>query len=268
MFAGWGWTAAPVSGSVPRMISVTERDDVAVLTLSHGKANLFDVEFSHAVADAFDACAASPARAAVVTATGTIFSGGVDLRRLLDGGPAYVETFLPALIRAFDAAFTFPKPLVAAVNGHAIAGGCILACAADRRLMARGAGRIGVPELLVGVPFPTVAIEILRLAVPPPHLGTLISTGETLVAERALDVGLMHAVTEPEQLLKEAIAAARAMAALSPAAFALTKSRLRAPALARIRERRQTGDADIRACWTAPATLAAVREYAQRTLKK
>src|SRR5262245_30217679 len=186
------------------MISTTKRDDVAILTLAHGKANLFDVEFSHAVADAFDACAKSSAKAAVVTASGSIFSGGVDLRRLLEGGRDYAETFLPALGRAFDAALAFPKPLVAAVNGHAIAGGCILACAADRRVMARGAGRIGVPELLVGVPFPTVALEIMRMTVPPPQLTTLIFTGETLVADRAVEVGLVDAATEAERLLDEA----------------------------------------------------------------
>ncbi len=250
------------------MITSTERDAVAILTLAHGKANLFDVEFSHAVADALDACAKSTAKAAVVTATGSIFSGGVDLRRLLEGGREYAETFLPALGRAFDAAFAFPKPLVAAVNGHAIAGGCILACAADRRVMARGTGRIGVPELLVGVPFPTVALEIMRMTVPPPQLTTLIFTGETLLADRAVEVGLVDAATDPERLLDEAVAAARAMAALPPAAFAITKNQLREPALARIRDGRTRFDAAIHEYWAAPGTLATVRDYVQRTLKK
>lgn len=250
------------------MISVTERDEVAILTLAHGKANLFDVEFSHAVADALDACAKSSARAAVITATGGIFSGGVDLRRLLDGGRAYAETFLPALGRAFDTAFAFPKPLVAAVNGHAIAGGCILACAADRRVMARGTGRIGVPELLVGVPFPTVALEIMRMTVPPPHLTTLIFTGETVIADRASELGLVDAAVEPERLVEEAVAWAAAMAALPPAAFAITKNQLREPVLARIQNGRARFDTAIHEYWAAPETLVTIRDYVQRTLKK
>jgi len=250
------------------MISLAHRGDVAILTMAHGKANLFDLEFCGAVAAALDACAKSAVKAAVITAGGSIFSGGVDLRRLVDGGHGYAEQFLPALGRAFDVAFAFPKPLVAAVNGHAIAGGCILACAADRRLMARGTGRIGVPELLVGVPFPTVALEIMRLAVPPPHLTTLIYSGETVVADRAVELGLVDAAADPDRLLDEAINAANAMAALPPAAFAITKNQLREPALARIREGRARFDAAIHEYWAAPATLDTIRDYVQRTLKK
>src|SRR5262245_28416007 len=250
------------------MISLTDRDEVAHLTLAHRKANLVESEFRHAVADTLDACAKSSAKAAVITAAGGIFSGGVDLRRLLDGGRAYAENFLPALGRAFDAAFAFPKPLVAAVNGHAIAGGCILACAADRRVMARGTGRIGVPELLVGVPFPTVALEIMRMTVPPPHLTTLIYTGETVVADRASELGLVDAAVEPERLVDEAMAWAAAMAALPPAAFAITKNQLREPVLARIRDGRSRFDSAIHEYWAAPGTLATIRDYVQRTLKK
>jgi enoyl-CoA hydratase len=249
------------------MISREQRDDVAILTLAHGKANLLDVEFCRAVAAALDECAVSSARAAVIAARGSIFSGGVDLRRLVEGGHRYAEEFLPALGHAFDVAFAFPKPLVAAVNGHAIAGGCILANAADRRLMARGAGRIGVPELLVGVPFPTVALEIMRHHVPPPHLSALIFSGETVVADRAVELGIVDAAVEPDRLLDEAVAAANAMAALPPAAFAISKKQLRAPALARIREGRERFDAAIHEYWAAPDTLDTVRAYVERTLK-
>ena len=248
------------------MISHEQRDDIAILTLAHGKANLLDVEFCRAVAAALDECAVSSARAAVIIAEGTIFSAGVDLRRLVDGGHRYAEEFLPALGHAFDVAFAFPKPLVAAVNGHAIAGGCILANAADRRLMARGTGRIGVPELLVGVPFPTVALEIMRQHVPPPHLAALIFSGETVVADRAVELGVVDAAVDPDRLLDEAVGAAKAMAALPPAAFAITKKQLRAPALARIREGRERFDAAIHEYWAAPGTLDTVRAYVQRTL--
>src|SRR5258708_24895480 len=110
----------------------------------------------------------SSARAVVMTASGRTFSAGVDLVRLLEGGAPYVGKFLPVLSNMFAAVFSHPAPVVAAINGHAIAGGCVLACAADKRLMARDGGRIGVTELLVGVPFPPAAMEIIRCAPPPP----------------------------------------------------------------------------------------------------
>ena len=80
---------------------------------------------------------AMPDAAVVLTGQGRMFSAGVDLLRLGEGGAAYVRRFLPALHRLYDAVFFFPKPVVAAVNGHAIAGGCVLACCADRRIAAR-----------------------------------------------------------------------------------------------------------------------------------
>ena len=91
--------------------------------------------------------------------------------------------------------------MVAAVNGHAIAGGCVIARAADARLMAEGAGRIGVPELLVGVPFPAAALEVVRFAVPREKVQSLIYTGRTLSAEEALGAGLVDEVVAPGALL-------------------------------------------------------------------
>src|SRR5262249_61201736 len=77
--------------------------------------------------------------------------------------------FLPVLTEMFSTVSPHPAPVVAAINGHAIAGGCVLACVADKRLMARDSGHIGVTELLVGVPFPPAAMEVMRCAAAP-HL--------------------------------------------------------------------------------------------------
>src|SRR5919201_5523401 len=85
----------------------------------------------------------------------------------------------------FAAVFTHPKPVVAAVNGHAIAGGCVLACAADRRLMARDSIRIGITELLVGVVFPPLPMEIMRHAVAPEHFEEAVLSGTTYLPAEA-----------------------------------------------------------------------------------
>ncbi len=136
------------------MIELKNEDGIAVVTTRHGKANALDIELCEELAKCFVGLRNADARAVVVTGQGRIFSAGVDLIRLSSGGPDYVRAFLPALHRLYDAVFFHPKPVVAAINGHAVAGGCVLACCADRRIMARGRGRIGVTELLVGVPFP------------------------------------------------------------------------------------------------------------------
>jgi len=243
-------------------------DGVAVLTLMHGKANALDIEFCDAIADRFADLRNSDAKAVVLTGQGKIFSAGVDLKRLSEGGADYIRQFLPTLHRLYEVVFFHPKPVVAAVNGHAIAGGCVLACCADRRLMAREAGRIGVTEILVGVPFPALAFEIMRHATPSYFFSETILSGETFAAETASHRGWVNEGVEPALLMERAMAAARALAALSPAAFAQTKTQIRQPVTERLQATGKATDKSVTDIWTAPATLAFIRDYVARTLKK
>ncbi len=149
------------------MIELSRRGGIAIVRMNHGKANALDIELCDALAAQFEACRDTETKAVVLTGQGAMFSAGVDLLRLSDGGAPYVRRFLPALHRLYHTVFFFPKPVVAAVNGHAIAGGCVLQSCADRRIAASGASRIGVTELLVGVPFPALAFEVMRFATPP-----------------------------------------------------------------------------------------------------
>jgi len=160
------------------------------------------------LSDAIRRARESGARAAVLTGSGSIFSAGVDLFRVMAGAEPYASQFIPALTATFLELFEYPLPLVAAVNGHAIAGGCILACSCDYRLMAEGKGTIGVPELLVGVEFPTVALEIMRHSVPANELHALIYTGQLCVAGQAHDRGLIDEVVP----LKDGAAAQQRLA--------------------------------------------------------
>ena len=250
------------------MIAIENRGELAVFRMEHGKANAFDLEFCEAITRQLEELGQSSLRSLVITGQGRIFSAGVDLPRVLEGGLTYLRSFLPALKKAFETVFCFPKPVVAAINGHAIAGGCVLACATDHRLMASQSGRIGIPELLVGVPFPTLALEIMRLVAAPTHFRALVYQGATFSAEEAKERGLVDATVEPERLLAEALAVAEALGAIPPEVFATTKRQICDPVMKRIREDANRFDSAIEELWTAPATLAAIRDYVARTFKK
>ena len=249
------------------MFELTQRGRVAVLQMTHGKANAMDIEFCRGLSAQVHACQQSPAGALVITGQGRMFSAGVDLPRLVAGGAAYAQQFVPAMNHAFEALFAFSKPLVVAINGHAIAGGCVIACCADYRVMAREPGRIGIPELLVGVPFPVVPLEIVRFATPPQHLQALIYRGLTLAADDALRYGLVDAVADPDRVLDEAVAVADGMAAVPFEAFHLTKRLLREPALRQMREGGVI-DAVVQDAWAGETVQHAVRDYVARTLKR
>jgi enoyl-CoA hydratase len=248
------------------LITRERRGGVTWFHLRHGKANALDVELLLALADAFGEEAGGPSSAIVITGEGGIFSAGVDLKRLLAEPLAYLDRLMPALDRVFRTLLFLPRPVVAALNGHAIAGGCVLACACDRRLAARGPGRIGVTELLVGLPFPAAALEALRAVLTPSRLAEAVLTGRTWLPEEAAAIGLVDEVVPAEDLAARAQATAEALAAIPSASFALTKRQLRQPhqdALARDGDRI---DAEVARIWASREARAALADYAERTL--
>ena len=250
------------------MITTETRDHVTVVRLEHGKVNAFDTELMAALIADLARLEQADTSAVVLTGSGRVFSAGVELRRLTSGGRDYVKAFLPVLGDAFFKTFTFRKPLIAAVNGHAIAGGCVLACACDYRVMAEGSGRIGTPELSVGVPFPSMAMEILRLVVPPHRLQAVIYQGLTCTPGEALANGFVDELAAPDALLHRAVAVAAHLGSLPPASFALTKRIIRQPGRDRVVRYMRSIDEEVLEAWMSPRVQGAVREYVDRTLRK
>jgi enoyl-CoA hydratase len=238
------------------MIETADHDGIAILTLSHGPVNALDLELLTAVPETLVAVA--DARAVVLTGSGRSFSAGVDLKRIVDGGVPYVEKFLPALSIATLALFEHPTPVVAAVNGHALAGGCVLAAACDIRLMS--SGTIGLTELAAGVPFPTVALEIMRHAVGP-ALDPMVLGASRLAPDQATAIGLVHEIVEPDQLLTAALRQAEELCAAPPDVYALSKRQLHRPARERIDTDQPTDDPQVLAIWSSERTNQTLRTY-------
>ncbi len=248
-------------------IRVESTGGVAVVQMAHGKANTLDTTMCRDLVACLGDLEKDGHRAVVLTGQGPMFSAGVDLLRLHDGGPGYTDEFLPALTDAFLAVFGCPFPVVAAVNGHAIAGGCILVSACDRRVMNADHGRIGVTELLVGVPFPAAALEILRFAVGTHRLQELTLLGRTYPAAEALAFGLIDEAAGEAAVLPRAVEIAGTFAGLPQEPLRYTRRQIRGPALDRISRDRSTDDA-VRGMWNSPAAREAIGEYVQRVLRR
>ncbi len=128
------------------MIELEERGAVTILRMVAGKGNALNLEFTQALDECVQKLERSPAKAVVLTGHGSVFGAGVDLPALVSGGPDYVRRFVPVMVAGFERLVTFPKPLVAAVNGHAIAGGAIIMLACDQKILAKGKARVGLTE--------------------------------------------------------------------------------------------------------------------------
>jgi enoyl-CoA hydratase len=246
------------------VIEIQTVGTVRVLALSSGRVNALDVELLEDLTAAIHELHRSGAGALVVTGAGRVFCAGVDLNRVLQGGADYTDRLIPALSDAFVAMFCYPGPTVAAINGAAIAGGCVLACACDRRLTSPDA-QIGASEVRVGVPFPAAALEVMRYACGD-HAEEVLLGGRVYRGADAVASGLAHRVIA-EDLLEAAVAEASDLGDISVDAYRHTKAQLRAATLARISEAGGI-DREVRQLWGADQTRQRIADSLERLRRR
>jgi enoyl-CoA hydratase len=250
-------------------LSIERRGPVALLTLDNPPANALASPVLEALASAVLALRADDSRAIVITGTGRFFSAGLDLfevARLVMSPDA--EKFARLFDQVVTDLFALDKPLVAAINGHAIAGGAVLAGTADFRLLADGEHKLGVTEIQVGVAFPTSALEVIRFACAGPYLAELLYRGQAYRPAEAVTRRLADQVVPAAELMDRAMAIAGELAEVRPQAFWSSKRALRADHLARIRAAQAGGLDEIWNSWRTPDALQAMAGFRDRTLRK
>ncbi len=243
---------------------IDRQSDVAVVTLVRPPMNAMDASLLDELAVLFRELAADLSiRAAVITAEGRAFSAGLDLKVVPHLDRAGQRRLIESLNDCFGTLYAWPKPLVAAINGHVIAGGLILALCADRRVVADVPLQVSLAEVRVGVTYPVSALQIARAELAPAVARRLVLLGETIDAAQAVAQGVFDDCVPPDDLLAHAVAAARRHAELPPQAFATTKMELRAAALAQIAAARFGANEPRLAAWldeeARQATAAALR---------
>ncbi len=210
-------------------------DGIAVVTLANPPMNAMDAALLEEMADVFEGLAGDRAiRAAVIAADGPAFSAGLNLKTTPGLDRPGQRRLVDALNDSFGTLYAWSKPLVAAVNGHAIAGGLILALCADWRVVADVPMEISLAEVRVGVTYPVAPLAIARAELAPSAARRLILLGESVDAAAAEALSIADERVPSETLLARAIARAERHADLPPRAFATTKRELRAAELERI----------------------------------
>ncbi len=213
----------------------TAKDGIAVVTLANPPMNAMDAVLLEEMVSLFEGLAADRAiRAAVIAAEGPAFCAGLDLKTTPGLDRPGQRRLVDALNDSFGTLYAWPKPLVAAINGHAIAGGLILALCADWRIVADVPLQVSLAEVRVGVTYPVAPLAIARAELAPSAARRLILLGEAVDATAAEALAIVDEVVPADALLARAIAEAERHANLPPQAFATTKRELRAPELDRI----------------------------------
>jgi len=201
-----------------------------VITLARGKANAIDWKMIEELTDAVAQARTDSAIRGVVigSASPRFFSGGFDVAEVFGYDRQKMGEFFGRFIDLYEGLYRLPKPVVAAIGGHAYAAGAILGLSADYRVMAEGDYGFALNEVNLGVALPP---GIIRMAIDAVGYGSacdILLTGRPILPEESLEMGLAATVVKPILLVDRALELARELADKPPGAFANIKTELRA----------------------------------------
>ena len=243
-----------------RLVETRHEDGIVVVQLDRPPANALTADFLDEIDAAFQALAGDPsARAVVLKGYEKVFSGGMDLKALPSFDAEAQRAVVDGLNRCYGTLYAFPKPLIAAATGHAIAGGLFFILAADYRIGGDGKALFGLAEVRVGVAFPVAPIEIAKAELTPAMARRLLLTGQPVTMAEALAGGIFDEVVAAERSEARAIEKAREMARSPAQAYAAIKRQLRGAVIEKIERTNAHLDDPQRAGWFTSETAAAAK---------
>lgn len=255
------------SGPASPLVRIAERGGIATVCLDNPPAHTISKRLVAELKAALDGLESALPRALLLTSTGErFFSAGLDLIELYDLDRPAIEEFSEEFLHIFLRFFRLPAPVVAAVNGHAIAGGAILALTADRRLLASGDHLFGLNEVEVGLPLPGALFEVVRAAIGLNHAPEALLEGRNFGAADAMRIGFVHEVVERSELPARAFALAEKLARIPRRAFQRMKELLHSDAESRIAKWLE-GDPFVE-IWFEPETRQAMGAAREKLLRK
>lgn len=237
---------------------ILERDgEVAILRIDRPPANAIDLDLAEQMGATLDEVEATPPSALVLTGSGSFFSGGLDLKAV----PAYSrenqKDLLLTLNRTIARLYGLAMPVVAAVNGHSVAGAFILTLTADYRVGPTGRAQFGLTEARVGIPFPASAMTVLRAELAPTDVRYFTLWARNVSADEARLRGVLDELVSPEAVLPRALEVARDMATIPSDAYRRIKRQVRADALVRLEEIVASRSDPMLDAWVSPDAASA-----------
>jgi enoyl-CoA hydratase/carnithine racemase len=207
------------------LLEINRYDEVVLARLNHGVTNAINLEMVYELKETVEQVRSDSAVRALVFASANekFFSIGFDIPQLFAFSQEEFKSFFRAFNQVCLDLYTLPKPTVAALNGHAIAGGCILALCFDYRLIGQGRKLMGLNEIKLGVPVPYIADCCLRALIGVRQARDVMESGEFFGPEATARMGMVDEVLPDEKVVELAVEKGRQLGALPAAAYGAVK---------------------------------------------
>jgi enoyl-CoA hydratase/carnithine racemase len=241
-------------------LRIERQGRIVILRMDKSRGNAIDEPFAEELGRAARELSVDPSVSGVLLASAhpKLFCPGLDLVTLVDYDRPAMERFITRFYETIRTLFTLRKPMVAAVSGHAVAGGCVLALTADHRVLRRGA-QIGLNEVRVGIPLPWSVAILLKFSVTPAALSRVALLGQNLTDEEAVALGLVHEVRDADGFEAACLQHLHDFAEKDTGALGTTKAYLRDGALGEMAARETEHRSEFLDAWFGPAGRAKIR---------
>jgi len=249
-----------------RTISVDYQDTVAIVKLDRGVTNVLDMELVNELGKLLERIEHDSSVSALVLGSSNdkFLSIGFDIPRLFELPRQDFSTFFSEFNRVCLSLYTLPKPTIAAITGHAVAGGCILALCCDYRFIAEGKKLMGLNEIKLGVPVPYLIDCVLRYTVGTRYAREIMDTGEFYGPADSLRMGLVDEVLPVGEVMAKAVERARLLGAWPREAFALIKRNRVEEIEQRVLARREEKERLFVDCWYSDAARQRLKEAIEK----
>jgi len=230
-------------------------DGMAKIILARGKVNAINEKVVEELTDRLNLLSKNPEiKSVVLTGKGKFFTFGFDIPEFLSYPKDDFIRYLTKFTDLYRLIFMYPKPVIASLNGHTIAGGCMLAIACDYRIMVSGKARISLNEINFGSSLFAGSVELLKMWLGQRQAEIAAYTGAMYSAEEAFKIGLVDTICSEAELEGETIKSARGFGEKDPDAFASIKGLLRSPLAAQIAARERQSILDFVDIWYSEKT--------------
>ncbi len=218
-----------------KIATFRKEEDISIITLDDGKANVFSSEMSQQVNDCLDQVETEKG-CLIITGKEGMFSAGLDLKTIQSGDMEKILDMSSSAFKLLARIFSFPRPVIAACSGHGIALGTFLICCCDYRIGIKGDFMLGANEMRTNMVIPTPILELIKFRVNNSHKYRAVLGAEMYTLEKAKEAGLMDDVVNPEDLMQVAMEKAKDLATMGHPSYTLTKELFIAEPMSKINE--------------------------------